>query len=337
MVIKHLPAYKNAFRDYFHAGLQGKGIPSRANIPKKVSAYSNESEFAPSEMGQEATHLANTHLDSSRVTHTGSWREALTGAVSPELKMILEEAHAAGTHARHSLQAKAEAKGLKVDSSNPAVQMLGRKSSAIYARALKGDFVHLHDMAKKYPGMHDEIHSHLLEIEKKTHHPLTTILNNRSVAERVETAYKDNPITGKLFSSLADAPRDLSGATDNLHTRSKSLLAGAMGSGVIDPLAGLMNSAKVALSNKQTLAKSPKLKAFSDKVTEKVVVGPINAAADTGFVEARRHNPWYQRAKKYLANNAVGNFEDAVNSTAYAAGQHTRGIRKALAVGEDVQ
>lgn len=421
LMIKHVPAYRNAFRDYFHAGLQGKGLPSKANIPKKVSAFSNEIEFAPRELGQEATHLAHTPHDASYVAHNGSFVESLAGAVSPELKMILEEAHAAGTHARHGmleqakkrqlevdarvnqkLQSRPHTNGLSIDTSktvehqralldqgatvdqftghNPLnsnretisrrmdaelapgyaisekatdkiksttsagldttegiQRAIGKKSLVIYARALRGDFVHLHDMAKLHPQMHDVIHSHLQQIERKTHHPLTSILGSREVAQRVETAYKDNPITGKLFTSLADKPRDVSGATDNLHTRSKSLLTGALASGAADPLAGLMNTAKVVMSDKTVLADNPGLKSFSDKIAKKVVTGPIAQAADTGLVQAKRHNTWYQRAKKYLANNAVGNFEDAVNSTAYAAGQHTRGIRKALAVGEDVQ
>ena len=416
-VIGHVPAYRAAFRDYFHAGLQGKGFPSKAATPKRISAYSNESEFAPSEMGQEATHLANTSHDVSEVVPKGGFRDRLFGALNPELKVILEEAHAAGAHAREGLLAKAKDSqqradsainaqtnkvGLKVDSSavtreatnmadrgasigefsgrghlhnsryeinrtmnselapfeamseskTDAVKrvsnqgldssesmqgLIGKKSTVIYARALRGDFVHLHDMAKRYPHMHEPIRQHLLEIEKRTHHPLTSILQSRSKAQDVETAYKNNPITGRLFSSLADKPTEIDTAKSNLAVRGRSMMQGAAMTAVADPLAGALNASKIALSDKSLLEKSPIVKKTSDWLTSRFVVKPILQAGEDGLYAGKRHGRAYQLYNKYLMNNALGHVEDAVNSTSHAAGKYTQGIRKALSVGEDVQ
>lgn len=391
-VLKNAPVYHKLFSDYFHAGLQGHGYPGKAHVPKRMSAFGNESEFAPMELGQEAQHLAGTGMDSSYIKPTGSWTHRLLGKTNPELQMMLEEAHKAGHEARSGLLAKPSAAVSKtkqystglldlrsgdptqrrlamdnimgVDSprarahafasdmegrgisslesraSQPAdiYKHMGRRSAAIYARALRGDFAHLHDMAQRYPGLKDEIRSHLYEVEKRTTHPVTTILDSRQRALDVEKAYKENPVTGNLMASLAAKPRDMSTAKDNFRRRGTSLYEGAAMMGVWDPFAGALNATKLALSDHpQVLSKSPKLQAAADWLSNKVVKNPLANASNQGFEEGSRHKWYYGLSKKMLMNNAVGQVEDAANSIAYQAGKHTKGIRKALSVGEDVQ
>lgn len=337
-VLKNVPVYRRLFSDYFHAGLQGHGYPGKAHVPKRMSAFGNESEFAPMELGQEAQHLAGTGMDSSYIKPTGSWTHRLLGKTNPELQIILEEAHKAGHEARSGILARDPRMSTALSQPADIYQHMGRRSAAIYARALRGDFAHLHDMAQRYPGLKDEIRSHLYEVEKRTTHPVTTILDSRQRALDVEKAYKENPVTGNLMSSLAAKPKDMSTAKDNFRRRGTSLYEGAAMMGVWDPFAGALNATKLALSDHpQVLSKSPVTKKVSDWLNKRFVTGPIENAGIEGLEQGKKHSWKYRLYNKYIMNNAVGQVEDAANSIAYQAGKHTKGIRKALSVGEDVQ
>lgn len=391
-ILKKSTKYHKLFSDYFHAGLQGSGFPGKAHVPKRMSAFGNESEFVPHELGGEAQHLAHTAADTGYVKPTGSWAHRILGATNPELQILLEEAHHAGHKARGELLKKPTAavastkqygtglldvrtgdaaqrqlgidraverastrsrvhrfaddiegrgiSALESAASKPTdiYEHMGRRSAAIYARALRGDFTHLHDMVQRYPGLKAQIHHHLSVVERRTTHPVTQILQSRQRAQDIEAAYKQNPVTGNLFSSLANKPKDMSEARDNLTRRGASLYQGAAAMAALDPLAGMLNASKLVLSDTpQVLNKVPVIKKTSDWLNDRFVAGPIAAAGKEGFEEGKRHKWYYRLYNKYLMNNALGHVEDAGNAVGYQAGKHTRGIRKALAVGEDVQ
>lgn len=339
-ILKKGTKYHKLFSDYFHAGLQGHGFPGKAHVPKRMSAFGNESEFVPHELSGEAQHLANTAADVGYIKPTGSWAHRILGATNPELQILLEEAHHAGHKARHELL-KDPTGSINKEVLNRPVDIyehMGRKPAAIYARALRGDFTHLHDLVQKYPGLRDQVHQQLSAIESRTTHPVTHILTSRKRAQDIEAAYKQNPITGNLFSSLATKPKDMSAARDNLSRRGTSLYQGAVAMAAIDPLAGALNASKLVLSDTpQVLNKVPAVKSVAQNLSKKFVIEPSVEAGKVGYEEGKRNKWYYRLYKKNLMNNAMGHVEDANNAIGYAAGKHTRGIRKALAVGEDVQ
>ena len=344
-ILKKSTKYHKLFSDYFHAGLQGSGFPGKAHVPKRMSAFGNESEFVPHELGGEAQHLAHTAADTGYVKPTGSWTHRILGATNPELQILLEEAHHAGHKARRDIINTPDIlpKSRKIvkdfiDSPIDIYKQIGRKPAAIYARALRGDFTHLHDMAQKYPGLKDQIHRQLSVIERRTTHPVTHILQSRQRAQDIEAAYKQNPVTGNLFSSLANKPGDMSTARDNLTRRGTSLYQGAAAMAALDPLAGMLNASKLVLSDApQILDKVPTMKRVAENLSKKFVTEPVAEAGRVGYEEGKRHKWYYQLYKKNLMNNAMGQVEDANNAIGHAAGKYTQGIRKALAVGEDVQ
>jgi hypothetical protein len=354
-------AYRSAFRDYFHAGLQGMGHPTAAASPVRKSAFS--AEHIPSEMGGEAQHLGGGAADSRSeyVTHRGGLRDRLFGAANPELKILLEEAHTAGTHAREEiLKRHAEATvrtgatgNQYLDKIRPTTKSrwtdtgaektvdvqnaVGKRGMAVYARALRGDFTHLHDLAKRNPHLHDTIHQALQDMEVQAKYPLTHILRDRDIAERVEKEYKKNPVTGRLIASLADKPRDMSWATGNLSTRSSSPMQGAVMTGILDPVAGAMNATKLALSDKELAARSPIIKKVGDKLTDVFVTKPTENAAKEGYNQEKRHGPLYRFYNKFIMNNALGHVEDAANSMSYQVAKNRGSIRRNLSVPEDIQ
>lgn len=391
-ILKKSTKYHKLFSDYFHAGLQGSGFPGKAHVPKRMSAFGNESEFVPHELGGEAQHLAHTAADTGYVKPTGSWSHRILGATNPELQILLEEAHHAGHKARGELLKKPTAavastkqygtglldvrtgdatqRQLGIDraverastrsrvhrfaddmedrgvstlesaASKPTdiYEHMGRRSAAIYARALRGDFTHLHDMVQRYPGLKAQIHHHLSVVERRTTHPVTHILQSRQRAQDIEAAYKQNPVTGNLFSSLANKPRDMSAAGDNLTRRGTSMYQGAAAMAALDPVAGILNASKLVLSDApQILDKVPTMKRVAENLSKKFVTEPVAEAGRVGYEEGKRHKWYYRLYKKNLMNNAVGQVEDANNAIGHAAGKYTQGIRKALAVGEDVQ
>lgn len=418
-------AYRSAFRDYFHAGLQGMGHPTAAASPVRKSAFS--AEHIPSEMGGEAQHLGGGGLDrqSEYVTHRGGLRDRLFGAANPELKILLEEAHAAGTHAReqilkrhaeataragktgnqyldriypaannametkitqgatlqrhagaeHTQAAQASAqKGIAdmrtsanldmdvfgvsdanrskvnnaldttrrwtdigAEKTTEVQNAVGKRSMVIYSRALRGDFTHLHDMAKRNPHLHGAIHQALQDMEVHAKYPLTHILQGRDIAERVEKEYKKNPVTGRLIASLADKPKDMSWAADNLSTRSSSMMQGAAIAGALDPVAGAMNATKLALSDKELAARNPFVKKVGDKLTDVFVKKPLENAAKEGYNQEKRHGPLYRFYNKFIMNNALGHVEDAANAMSYQVAKNRGSIRRSLSVPDDIQ
>lgn len=348
--------YRQAFQDYFHAGLQGLGHPSTGARPAPRSAFTSEN--IPSEMHGEAQHLSGSHQDraSEYVTPKGSIRDRLFGAANPELKILLEEAHAAGKHAREEILKRHRAAtgnrfGIS-DAAHDAVDKwgnaglnktqqvqdaVGRRGMVIYSRALRGDFVHLHEMAKRNPHMQPHIHQALLDMERETRYPVTAILRDKGIASRVEEAYKKNPVTGRLISSLSNKPRDMSHAANNLSERSSAMMQGAAITGAMDPVAGALNASKLILSDKNLAANNPVVDKVGRRLTDMFVTKPLNTAVHEGFVEEKRHGPMYRLYNKFVMNNALGHVEDAANAMSHAAGKNMGPIRRNLSVPDDIQ
>lgn len=405
--------YRQAFQDYFHAGLQGLGHPSTGARPAPRSAFTSEN--IPSEMHGEAQHLSGSHHDraSEYVTPKGSMRDRLFGAANPELKILLEEAHAAGKHAReeilkrhngatqnrfgttdafenklnegatlkrhagseHTIAARdslnthspevrtsmnrdmdvfsvSDSSRGKYNAAHDAVDRwgnaglkktqqvqdaVGRRGMVIYSRALRGDFTHLHDMAKRNPHLQPHIHQALLDMERETRYPVTAILRDKGIASRVEEAYKKNPVTGRLISSLSNKPRDMSHAANNLSERSSAMMQGAAITGAMDPVAGALNASKLILSDKNLAANNPVVDKVGRRLTDMFVTKPLNTAVHEGFVEEKRHGPMYRLYNKFVMNNALGHVEDAANAMSHAAGKNMGPIRRNLSVPDDIQ
>jgi len=354
--------YKKAFSDYFHAGFEGRGYPSSEYTPVRRSAFTSESEHMPAELGQEATHLSGSHHDirSEFVRPRGGIKAFATGALNPEMGIILEEAHAAGKHAREHLLAQhnkvvgaiedpaakylgkptqpRQQAPLTTDTLSQDVRaMMGRKGMVLYSRALRGDFTHLHDLVKKYPHLRQQAHDSLVQMQSQTHYPITEVLHDRGMAQRVEAAYKENPISGRLIAGLADKPSGAGRGMDTMAERSPSSMHGAMATAVVDPVAGGLNAAKLALSDKKLLDENPRFKHVADKLSETFLLGPIRHAAKTGYEDSHRQGPLFRAVNKYVVNHAAGQVEDAANSIAYQAGRWQAPIRRNLSVPEDIQ